>query len=155
MKQAGVPPNTYCMNSLMAVSVQARQPNTALEIFQEMERDGIPRDVVSDQPLSSCRLAVYCTQVVTRTLIGPFRQHHHKELSVVNVHLARKLGLRSRWLKPSFYDRGAKVDWRPRFTFFFQVYAILHILKVNQRTQIDDSYECPAEVPAYSDSCTI
>ena len=62
MKQAGVPPNTYCMNSLMAVSVQARQPNTALEIFQEMERDGIPRDVVSDQPLSSCRLAVYCTQ---------------------------------------------------------------------------------------------
>lgn len=48
MKQAGVPPNTYCMNSLMAVSVQARQPNTALELFKEMERDGIPRDVVSD-----------------------------------------------------------------------------------------------------------
>lgn len=48
MKQAGLRPNTYCMNSLMAVSVNARQPNTALEIFKEMERDGIPRDVVSD-----------------------------------------------------------------------------------------------------------
>ncbi|CAM9270052.1 unnamed protein product, partial [Hapterophycus canaliculatus] len=47
MKDAGLRPNTYCMNSLMAVNVQARQPNTALEIFKEMERDGIPRDVVS------------------------------------------------------------------------------------------------------------
>lgn len=47
MKEAGVPPNTYCMNSIMGVSVQARQPNTALEVFKEMERDGIPRDVVS------------------------------------------------------------------------------------------------------------
>lgn len=46
MKDAGLRPNTYCMNSLMAVNVQARQPNTALEIFKEMERDGIPRDVV-------------------------------------------------------------------------------------------------------------
>ena len=47
MKEAGLRPSTYCMNSLMAVSVNARQPNTALEIFKEMERDGIPRDVVS------------------------------------------------------------------------------------------------------------
>lgn len=46
MKDAGLRPNTYCMNSLMAVNVQARQPNTALEIFKEMERDGIQRDVV-------------------------------------------------------------------------------------------------------------
>eukprot|EP00903_Cladosiphon_okamuranus_P009597 g9136.t1 len=47
MKEAGLRPNTYCMNSLMAVNVHARQPNTALEIFKEMGRDGIPRDVVS------------------------------------------------------------------------------------------------------------
>lgn len=46
MKDAGVTPNTMCMNSLMAVNVQAKQPNTALEIFKEMERDGVPRDVV-------------------------------------------------------------------------------------------------------------
>ena len=49
MKDAGLRPNTYCMNSLMAVNVQARQPNTALEIFKEMERDGITRDVVSEE----------------------------------------------------------------------------------------------------------
>lgn len=49
MKDAGLRPNTYCMNSLMAVNVQARQPNTALEIFKEMERDGIPWDVVSEE----------------------------------------------------------------------------------------------------------
>ena len=114
-----------------------------------------PHRIWLAQATKASALLLKAAAVVTRTLIDPFRQHHHKELSVVNVHLARKLGLRSRWLKPSFYDRGAKVDWRPRFTFFFQVYAILHILKVNQRTQIDDSYECPAEVPAYSDSCTI
>lgn len=47
MKKAGIQPSTYCINSLMAVSVKARQPNTALEIFQEMKTDGIPRDVVS------------------------------------------------------------------------------------------------------------
>lgn len=33
----------------MSVSVDARQPNTALDVFREMERDGIPRDVVSER----------------------------------------------------------------------------------------------------------
>lgn len=47
MKEEGLQPNTYCMNSLMGVSVRARRLNTALEIFRQMERDGIPRDVVS------------------------------------------------------------------------------------------------------------
>eukprot|EP00752_Nemacystus_decipiens_P010169 g9062.t1 len=47
MKDAGLRPNTMCMNALMAVNVQARRPNTALEIFNEMERDGVPWDVVS------------------------------------------------------------------------------------------------------------
>lgn len=46
MKQYGVKPTTYCMNSVMAVSVLARRPNTALDLFKEMKRDGIPRDVV-------------------------------------------------------------------------------------------------------------
>lgn len=55
MKEAGVRPNTYCMNSVMGVSVQARQPNTALEIFKEMEKDGIPRDVVSAYVRTVCR----------------------------------------------------------------------------------------------------
>lgn len=53
MKENGVPPNTYCMNSVMAVSVQARQPNTALDVFKEMEREGISRDVVSSCSLTS------------------------------------------------------------------------------------------------------
>ena len=67
MKDAGLKPNTYCMNSLMAVNVQARQPNTALEIFKEMERDGIPRDVVRGR---FCRvyarsLALFCRSSVS------------------------------------------------------------------------------------------
>lgn len=36
----------------MAVSVRARQPNTALEIFKEMERDGLQQDVVSGRGVS-------------------------------------------------------------------------------------------------------
>ncbi|CAM9594801.1 unnamed protein product, partial [Sphacelaria rigidula] len=47
MKNIGVRPDTYCMNCVMSVSVDARQPNTALDVFREMERDGIPRDVIS------------------------------------------------------------------------------------------------------------
>ena len=68
MKQAGVPPNTYCMNSLMAVSVQARQPNTALEIFKEMERDGIPRDVVSNQSITSWGFAIQCIDILFKII---------------------------------------------------------------------------------------
>ncbi len=58
MKEAGLRPNTYCMNSLMAVNVQAKQPNTALEIFKEMERDGIPRDVVREGSCLACVILV-------------------------------------------------------------------------------------------------
>lgn len=49
MKEAGLRPDTYCMNSVMAVNVQARQPNAALKIFEEMKRDDIPRDVVRER----------------------------------------------------------------------------------------------------------
>ncbi|CAM9180861.1 unnamed protein product [Ectocarpus sp. 4 AP-2014] len=55
MKEAGLRPDTYCMNSVMAVNVQARQPNAALKIFEEMKRDNIPRDVVSyNTAISAC-----------------------------------------------------------------------------------------------------
>ncbi|CBJ27793.1 pentatricopeptide repeat-containing protein, putative [Ectocarpus siliculosus] len=55
MKEAGLRPDTYCMNSVMAVNVQARQPNAALKIFEEMKRDDIPRDVVSyNTAISAC-----------------------------------------------------------------------------------------------------
>ena len=63
MKEAGLRPNTYCMNSLMAVNVQARKPNTALEIFKEMERDGIPRDVVSERPCPAYDIYACCLPV--------------------------------------------------------------------------------------------
>lgn len=48
MRDAGLKPSTICINSLMSVNVQARQPGTALEIFKEMEKDGVPRDLVRD-----------------------------------------------------------------------------------------------------------
>lgn len=68
MKEAGVRPNTYCMNSVMGVSVQARQPNTALEIFKEMEKDGIPRDVVSAYVQTMCRPPSASTRSTSATL---------------------------------------------------------------------------------------
>lgn len=50
MKESGVKPDTFCMNSLMGVVLQAVQPNTALEIFKNMEADGIQRDLVRAPP---------------------------------------------------------------------------------------------------------
>lgn len=65
MKEKGVPPSTYTMNSLMGVSVQARQPNTALEVFRDMEREGVKRDVVRlDGNLRAC---VYCVLILVLT----------------------------------------------------------------------------------------
>lgn len=73
MKQTGMVPDTYCMNSLMAVGVAARQPNTALEIFREMANDGIARDVVSARWHCTVDFAIHMAMMPPQASATPYR----------------------------------------------------------------------------------
>lgn len=62
MRREGLEVTTECMNALMGVCVQAREPNTALDVFKSMDAEGIRKDLVSSHRpgvLDELRLPVH------------------------------------------------------------------------------------------------
>lgn len=58
MRKEGLKVSTQCMNTLMGVCVQAREPNTALQVFRSMDEEGIPKDMVGRCHLASVRASM-------------------------------------------------------------------------------------------------